>query len=199
GAFAGCRRPGRGLGELQTNRLEHGFELGDVGRGAGLPSPGASQPRLDGLDLLRERFVPVRELHLLPAAELFAQPLVTSGPRSLALERAALLLDLEDDVVDARQVLARGLDFQPRRAAPRLVLGDAGRLFDERAPFGRPRRQDLSDLALLDDGVRLDAESRVHQQIVDISKPADLAVDQVLALTGAIQPTADLDVARDER
>src|SRR5262249_54481587 len=153
------------------------------GRGAGFPGPGTGQARLDGLDLLRERFVPVRELHLLPAAELFAQPFVTSGPGSLALERAALLLDLEDDVVDARQVLARSIELQLRRAATRLVLGDAGRLFDERAPFGRPRRQDLPDLALLDDGVRLDAESRVHQQIVHVAKPADLAVDQVLALT----------------
>ena len=141
----------------------------------------------------------MRELDLLPAAQLFAQPLVPPRARRLALQRAALLLDLEDDVVDARQVLLRGFELELGGAAARLVLGDAGRFFDQRAALGRARRQDLADLALLDDGVRLDAEARVHQQVVDVAQPADLAVDQVLALAGSVQPAADLDVARDER
>ncbi len=60
--------------------------------------------------------------------------------RALAAWRfsvAALFLDLEDDVVDARQVLLRRLELQLRRAAPALVLGDAGRLFDQLPPIGR--------------------------------------------------------------
>ena len=54
----------------------------------------------------------------------------------------------------------------------------------------------MADLALLDDGVGLRAEAGVHQQIVDVAQPADLAVDQVFALARSIQAARDLDVAR---
>ena len=179
-------------------RLERGLELGDARGGRGFAGARLLEPRLGRFDLARERVVLARELHLLPAAQLLAQPLVAPRARRLALQRAALLLDFEDDVVDARQVLLRGLELELGRAAARLVLRDARRFFDQRAPLGRPRRQDLPDLALLDDRVGLDAQPRVHQQVVDVAQPADLAVDQVLALARSIQPPADLDVARDD-
>ncbi len=115
--------------------------------------------------------IALRELHLLPAPQLFAQPLVAPRLRGLPLQRAALLLDLEDDVVDARQVLLRGLELQLRGAAAALVLRHAGRFLDQLAPIGRPRAQDLADLALLDDGVGLDAEARVHQQVLHVAQP----------------------------
>ena len=43
------------------------------------------EPRLGRLDLARQRLVPARELHLLPAAQFLAQPLVAPRARRLAL------------------------------------------------------------------------------------------------------------------
>ena len=51
---------------------------------------------------------------------LLAQALVPPRLGRLPLQRAPLLFDLEDDVVDARQVLLRRLELELRRAPPRL-------------------------------------------------------------------------------
>ena len=143
--------------------------------------------------------VPLRELHLLPAPQLLAQPPVAPRLGRLPLQRAALLLDLEDDVVDAGQVLLRRLELQLRGAAAALVLRDAGRFLDQLPPIGRPRAENLADLALLDDRVGLDAEPGVHQQVLHVAQPADLAVDQVFALARSVEPAHQLDVADDQR
>src|SRR5262249_12412796 len=82
-------------------------------------------------------------------------------------------------------------ELQLRLAAPRAVLRDARGLLDDRAPLGRLRGEDLSDLALLDDRVRLRAEARVHEQLVDVAQATDLAVHQVLALAVAVEATRD--------
>jgi hypothetical protein len=134
----------------------------------------ASQPRRAPIDRLGQLPVLAREQHLLPAAQLVAQLLIAPRLGRLPLQRAALLLDLEDDVVDAGQVQLRRFELQLRRAAPRLVLGDARGFLDQLTPIGRPRAEDHPDLALLDDRVGLGAEARVHQQIVDVAQAADL-------------------------
>ena len=94
-----------------------------------------------------------------------------------------------------RQVLLRRFELQLGLPATRLELGDARRLLDQLAPIGRLRAEDLTDLALLDDGVALDADPHVHQQVLHVAQPADVAVDQILALPRPIEPAADLDVA----
>ena len=81
--------------------------------------------------------VAAREEHLLPAPHLVAQPRVAPRLGRLPLERAALLLDLEDDVVDAREVLLRRFELELGGAAARLVFGDARGFFDQLAPIGR--------------------------------------------------------------
>ena len=50
------------------------------------------------------------------------------------------------------------------------------------------RREDLADLALLDDRVGLRAEAGVHEQLVDVAQATDPAVHQVLALAVAVEP-----------
>ena len=141
---------------------------------------------------------PPRKPHRLPTPQLLAQPAVAPGLGRLALQRPPLLLDLVDDVVDPGQVLPRRVELELGRPAAVLVLGDAGRLLEELPPLRGPRPQDLADLALLDHRVGLDADARVHQQILDVAQAADPAVDQVLALARPVQPPADLDVAGDE-
>ena len=179
------RRP-RSLSTCGDARRRHRLALARVG-----------QPAARRLDRLGQLPILPREQHLFPAPQLVAQLLIAARLRRLALQRAALLLDLEHDVVDARQVLLRRLELQLRGAPARLVLRDAGGFLDQLAPIGRARAEDQADLALLDDRVGLRAEPGVHQQVVDVAQPAGLAVDQVFALARAVQPPRDLDLARD--
>ena len=192
-----CDARAVGLGLLDAQAAEIRFDLGQTRLRRSLALAGVRESRLAPIRSRRQLAIAAREQHLLPAPHLVAQPLVAARLRRLALQRAALLFDFEDDVVDARQVLLRGFELQLGRAAARLVLRDAGGFFDQLAPIGRPRAEDHADLALLDDRVGLGAEAGVHQQLVDVAQAADLAVDQVLALARAVQAPRDLDVARE--
>ena len=143
--------------------------------------------------------MPGGEQHFLPVAQLVAQPPVAAGFRRLPLQRSELLLELEDDVIEPREVQLRRLELQLRRAPARLVLRDARGFFDQLAPIGRPRAENHPDLALLDDGVRLRAQPGVHQKFMNITQTAHFTVQQVLALAGSIQAARHLDRARDRR
>ena len=120
-----------GLRQLDPQALAIALQPGQRGGGSPLARPRLVQAPLRGVDGGPEHPAPARETDLLPPAQLVAQPAVAAGLGGLPLERAALFLHLEDDVVDARQVLLRGLELQLRGAAPRLVLRDPRRLFQQ--------------------------------------------------------------------
>ncbi len=146
------------------------------------PHPRVAQTHAGRFDGLRQLPILAREQHFFPAPQLVAQTLMPARLACLALQRSPLFFDFEHDVVDAREVQLGRFKLQFRGAAPRLVFRDAGGFFDELAPVGRPRAQDQTDLALLDDRVGLGAKAGVHQQLVNIAQPAHLTVDQVLTL-----------------
>ncbi len=193
--------PRRGVGFrlLNPQRRERRLHFRDSSRRRRFVVARVREPRARALDGFAERPVAAREEHLFPPAHLVPQPCIAARLRRLPLERTLLLLDLEDDVVEPRQVLLRGFELELRRAAPGLVLRDAGGFLDQLAPIGRPRAEDHADLALLDDGVGLGAEARIHHQFVDVPEAALVPVDQVLALTGAEQPAGHLHIAREHR
>ena len=170
------------LGQLEAQPLERRLELGQRRGGGRFAQPRILEPGARRFDGLAEQPVAAGELHLLPAPQLFPQPLVAAGLGRLPLQRAPLLLDLVDDVVDARQVLLRGFELQLGGAAAALVLGDAGRFLDQLTAIGRAGAENLADLALLDHGVGLHAQAGVHQQVLHVAEAAVLAVDQVFAL-----------------
>ena len=185
-----------GFDQLDAQPAQVGFDFGDLrGRGR-LAHPGLRELRARRRDRLGELPILARQEDLLAAAQFVAKLLVALRLAGLPLQRPALLFDLEHDVVDARQVLARRFELELRRAAAGLVAGDAGRFLDQLAAIGRPRAQNEANLALLDDGVGLRAEARVHQQFVHIAQAADLAVDQVLALARSVQTTRHFHFAR---
>ena len=134
-------RPAVGLGQLEAQPLERRLELGDTCAAAAVSRARASASRARAASIASpSSAVALRELHFLPAPQLLAQPLVAPRLRRLPLQRAALLLDLEHDVVDARQVLLRRFELQFRGAAAALVLRDAGGFFDQLAAIGRAGR-----------------------------------------------------------
>src|SRR5208337_4465413 len=82
-----------------------------------------------------------------------------------------------------------------RQPLARLEFGNPRRLFQDQTPVRWPGTQNLPDSPLLDDGVRFRTQSGAHEQVLDVTQAADLAVDQILALTGAKQPACDRDLA----
>ena len=131
-----------GFGLLDTQTAQSPLRPRRDAAAAAVSRSRASASRAAPIRSPRPAPVLPREQHFLPAPQLVAQPLVAPRLRRLPLQRAALLLDFEDDVVDAREVLLRGFELQLRGAAPRLVLGDAGGFLDQLPPVGRPRAED---------------------------------------------------------
>jgi hypothetical protein len=84
-------------------------------------------------------------------------------------------------------VLAGGLHPALGQLLLGLVLGDAGRLVDQRAPVLGPRRDDEADAPLLDDGVGLRAHAGAEEEVDDVAQAADHAAEEVLALAAAVE------------
>ena len=79
-----------------------------------------------------------------------------------------------------------------------LELAEPGRVLDQRAPLLGLRGEYLLDLALADHGAVAAAETDVGEQLDEVGAPDRRAVDQVLALTAAVQPARDRDLAEVE-
>ena len=107
------------------------------------------------------------------------QRLVAARRRGLALQVAQLLLDFLAHVVQALEVFLGVRDAILGLAAALLVLGDAGRLFDEAAQLFGPRLDDARDHALLDDRVAARAEAGAEEQLRDVLAAAARAVQEV--------------------
>ena len=113
GVLADPRRAVVGFGLLDAQAAQIRFDFGEP-RAPRRPRARARRPaacRAVSI-AVRQLAIAPREQHLLPAPQLVAQPLVAPRLGCLALQRATLLLDLEDDVVDAREVLLRGFELQ---------------------------------------------------------------------------------------
>ena len=106
-----------GLAETAAQVRDDPLDMSQVIRCGGFPASRVVETRPRRLDRLRKDVVAAREEHLLPAPELLAQLAVTPGPAGLPLQGGALLLQFVHDVVDAREVLLRGLELQLGRPA----------------------------------------------------------------------------------
>jgi hypothetical protein len=148
-------------------------------------------PLLEDLRAVPQVEEAAAEEHALDPLHLLLDRAPAPRLRRLALQALELLLHLVDDVVHAEEILLGGLELELCLPPPGLVLRDARRLLDDRAPVGRLRREDLADLALLDDRVGLRAEPGVHEQLVDVAQATHLAVHQVLGLAVAVEPPRD--------
>ena len=128
-------------------------------------------------------------------AHFVAQLRIALGLGGLALQRVHLPRDFVEDVVDARQVQLGVFQTSFGQPLARLVLGDAGGLFDDGAAVSRLAAEDLPDAALLDDGVGLGAQAGAHEDVLNVAQAAELAVQQVFAFAGAEQAAGDLDLS----
>ena len=123
--------------------------------------------------------------------DLAPEHLGALGCGGLQLERAQTRAQLSLDVAGPLEVGgdARELGLGALPAA--LELAEAGGLLDQAAALVGPRQQHLVDGALGDDAVQLAPEARLGQQVAHVETAHRLAVEQVVAVAGAVEPAHD--------
>jgi hypothetical protein len=118
---------------------------------------------------------------VLLAGGVALQRVVARGHLGLLLELLEIGIQLAQDVFDPRQVLARVAQAVLGFAAAFLVLGDAGRLFQEQAQFLGLGLDDPADGALADDGVGARAQAGAQEHVLHVAAAHRLVVDVVAA------------------
>ena len=125
------------------------------------------------------------EVELLP---LLVQRLVLLRLAGLTLERADLTLHLIHDIADALEILAGRVELSLRLASLLLVTRDPRRLLDEDPSLPGLGGQDVVQAVLIHEGVGLGIDAGTGEEILDVPKPAHAFVEEVFALSGAIEP-----------
>ena len=170
---------------------EIGLELGRIGGERPLPVAHGGQLGLHDAQALDLAGVVGHGEDYALALELVRYLLVAPRLRGLAADRAQALVDLLDDPAQDVQVLLDALELPDSGELARLVLGYPRRLLEDHAPLGGVGLEEGVDLALLDDRVGPGAQPRVHQEVLDVTEPAELLVDEVLAVARAVQAPGD--------
>ena len=98
--------------------------------------------------------------------------------------------------MDPLEIQFRVGELQLGELAAGLEARHAGSLLDESPAVQRAGRQELSDAALLDDGVMVRAETGTQEQVLHVAQADALAVEDVLARAVAEQLAGDRDLAR---
>ncbi len=118
------------------------------------------------------------------------QLVVARGDLGLRFELLELAGELEADVGNAREVLARVAEPRFRLAAPLLVLRDARGFLEEHAQLLGLGLDHPRDHALLDDGVGARPEPRAEEHVGDVAPAHVRAVDVVARLAVALEHPA---------
>jgi hypothetical protein len=190
-----------GLGLLllvhgEAEGLHFGGLLGDLGRQLRHPPFRLVQqvegPLLGGLQFHGL----AREQDALGGFDLRIQLLCLPGPGGLAAQRIHLLVQLEEDVIQALQVGARLVQAFLRIGAAELVARDARGLLEQHAPVLGLAAEDQVDLALLDEAVGAGAHAGVQQEILHVLEAAFPAVDAVFAPRVPVEAPGDDHLAR---
>jgi hypothetical protein len=124
-------------------------------------------------------------------ADALPQAPVAVGGLGLALEGVLGLVDLDDDVLEADEVLLGALELVLGLALLVLVVGRAGGLLDEQPLLGRLGGHEAADGPLLDDEVLLLADGVAPELVLDVLEADGLAVHPVFALARAEDPVGD--------
>ena len=103
------------------------------------------------------------------ATHLVANLRVAARLGSLALQGTKLLFHFNDDVVHARKIQLGRFELGFAQALLGLEFRDARGFFDDGAAFHGLGGKDLSDAALLDDGVRIGPEPNPHEHFLNVA------------------------------
>src|SRR4029078_1560107 len=106
-------------------------------------------------------------LHLLRLLEASLELAIFGGDLRLLIEARELVAELQTDVLDARQILARIGEAAFGLLSALAIFRNAGSLFQKDAQFLGFRLDDARDHPLLDDRVCPRPESGAEKEIVD--------------------------------
>ena len=147
--------------------------------------------KADALALLGKfPVVLVREMRV-KGPQVRHQGLIPARLGRLALQGADLAAHFLDDVLHTEQVRLRVVELAQRFLFLRLVLGDTGGFFENRAAIFRATAQDQVDLALLHDGVGTATDTRIHEKLVNVTQTARRLVEEILTLAITIDAARD--------
>ena len=121
--------------------------------------------------------------------DLLAELLGPFGSRGLERQRAQALSHLGLDVSGAIDLERDAVELQLGPMAAELEPAEPRGLLDERAPLGRLRAENGLDAPLRDDRAQPAAETDVREQLDQVEPAHRRAVDEVLPLATAMQPT----------
>src|SRR2546423_14284820 len=110
------------------------------------------------------------------------------GGVRLALQRPEARPGLARNVERTIEVVLRSLELQFGTPSPLSVLAEARCLFDQQAPLGRARVDDLLDPPLADHRVHLASEVGIGEGLDDVDEPAPGPVQPVTAVAVAVVP-----------
>ena len=171
---------------------------------------GRAQPGLQPLDLQIQALSRLFQQLLLglrivaldePQPLLLLRPLSLHGTVAarhlgLCIQLADLPVQLAQDVLHTRQVLARVGQAVLGLTPPLLVLRDAGSLLEEHAQLVGLGLDDARDGALTDDGVGTWPQARAQEDVVHVLATYRLLVDVVGGLPLAREHTLDRDLGK---
>ena len=149
------------------------------------------------LRLQRTKLVDGQHLRKLVRAR--GQLFVLARAIDLTLQRPQLTGDFLVDIAGTGQVLVHRFNLFERTFLATLVLGDAGGLLNEGTALLGAALQNGVELALADDGMRILAQSRVVQDVLDVHQAARARVDEVLTLARAVHAAGDGDLVKVDR
>jgi len=119
--------------------------------------------------------------------QLFAQNAVAPGFGRLASQAVHLSLDFRNDIGNAAEICARRFQASFRGTLADAKLGDPRCFFDDRAPVHRLGGENLTDAALLDDGVMTTCQTGPGKQILNIAQTARAIIKEIFAFARTIE------------
>ena len=113
------------------------------------------------------------------------------GAIGLAFEAPDVGRQLGQHILDADKIrLGRG-QLGAGLVQPKLMAADVGDVFEDDAAFVGSLQDQFVDRSLADDRVAVRTQPSVQQQLGDVLKPHARAIEQVLAVSRAVQPAGD--------
>ncbi len=190
----GLRRRGEPRRALGQTGLQLRLPPGDLGevplhRGPALPGRGLVRDVLvQGVAQLDEV---VGQQAQPGVAQVGLDPGRPPGHLGLPAQRLQLAAQLGGEVGQPVEVGLHPVELAERLLLALAVLEDAGRLLDEGAAVLGAAGEDGVELALAHDDVHLAADAGVAEQLLHVEQAHLVAVDLVLALTGAVHAPGD--------
>ena len=133
-----------------------------------------------------------RQVQRLP---LLVERLVLARLPRLALDGAELSAHFLHHVSHPLEVQPGRLELALRLRPLLLVAGDAGGLLDEDPALPGLGRQHVVQALLVHQRVGLGIDAGAGEQVLDVAQPARIAVEEILALTRAVEATGHADLA----